>query len=251
MAARRAAWRTWDLRAGAPILAHRLVSPACPHPAIVSSTATGSWRRSAPVVWRPFIAPTTSGSTAMSRSRSSCRTSRTTPSSPDGSRRRLGRWPPSAHPGLVAVYDVDAGDSEAGREPFVVMELCPGGSLADRLGPDRPMPPDELIPILVAVSDALAALHRAGLVHRDVKPSNILFATDRVKVGDFGLVRSDDRRGTERAHGARNRGRHARLSGSGATPRRARRAARRRVRAGNRRPPRADGLHAPAERLRA
>ena len=97
-----------------------------------------------------------------------------------------------AHPGLVAVYDVDAGDPETGREPFVVMELCPGGSLADRLGPDRPMPPDELIPILVAVSDALAALHRAGLVHRDVKPSNILFATDRVKVGDFGLVRSDN-----------------------------------------------------------
>jgi serine/threonine-protein kinase len=97
-----------------------------------------------------------------------------------------------AHPGLVSVFDVDAGDPETGREPFVVMELCPGGSLADRLGPDRPMPPDELVPILVAVSDALAALHRAGLVHRDVKPSNILFATDRVKVGDFGLVRSDN-----------------------------------------------------------
>ena len=97
-----------------------------------------------------------------------------------------------AHPGLVSVFDVDAGDPKTGREPFVVMELCPGGSLADRLGPDRPMPPDELVPILVAVSDALAALHRAGLVHRDVKPSNILFATDRVKVGDFGLVRSDN-----------------------------------------------------------
>lgn len=97
-----------------------------------------------------------------------------------------------AHPGLVSVFDVDAGDPVTGREPFVVMELCPGGSLADRMGPDRPMPPDELVPILVAVSDALAALHRAGLVHRDVKPSNILFATDRVKVGDFGLVRSDN-----------------------------------------------------------
>ena len=71
------------------------------------------------------------------------------------------------------------------------MELCPGGSLADRLGPDRPMPPGELVPILVSVSDALATLHRAGLVHRDVKPSNILFAADRVKVGDFGLARSD------------------------------------------------------------
>jgi serine/threonine-protein kinase len=96
-----------------------------------------------------------------------------------------------ADPGLVAVYDVDPGDPAAGREPFFVMELCPGGSLADRLGTDRPMPPGELVPILVSVSDALASLHRAGLAHRDVKPSNILFAADRVKVGDFGLARSD------------------------------------------------------------
>src|SRR5690349_14265511 len=73
-----------------------------------------------------------------------------------------------AHPGLVAVFDVDAGDPATGRDPFVVMELCPGGSLADRMGPGRPLPPDELIPILAAVADALGALHHAGLVHRDV-----------------------------------------------------------------------------------
>jgi serine/threonine-protein kinase len=92
-------------------------------------------------------------------------------------------------PGLVAVFDVEPGDPATGRDPFVVMELCPGGSLADRLGVDRPMPPDELVPILVAVANALDAVHRAGLVHRDVKPSNILFAADRVKLADFGLAR--------------------------------------------------------------
>jgi hypothetical protein len=66
-------------------------------------------------------------------------------------------------PGLVAVFDVDPGDPGAGREPFFVMELCPGGSLADRLGVDRPMAPGELVPILVSVSDALAtSTRRAG-----------------------------------------------------------------------------------------
>jgi len=94
-----------------------------------------------------------------------------------------------AHPGLVAVFDVDAGDPASGREPFVVMELCPGGSLADRMGTGRPLPPDELIPILVAVADALGALHHAGLVHRDVKPSNVLLDDyGNAKIVDFGIA---------------------------------------------------------------
>ena len=96
-----------------------------------------------------------------------------------------------AHPGLVAVFDVDAGDQASGGEPFVVMELCTGGSLADRFSATGRMAPDDLIPIVVAVADALAALHRAGFVHRDIKPANILFASDRVKLGDFGLARAD------------------------------------------------------------
>jgi eukaryotic-like serine/threonine-protein kinase len=98
----------------------------------------------------------------------------------------------AAHPSVVAVYDVDAGDPANGREPFFVMELCAGGSLATRLTGGRRLAPDELVPILVSVADGLAELHRRGIVHRDVKPSNILFAADRAKLADFGLARPDE-----------------------------------------------------------
>lgn len=97
----------------------------------------------------------------------------------------------AAHPGVVSIYDVDPGDPGSGREPFFVMELCPGGSLADRLADGQRVSPDELIPSLVSIADGLADLHARGVVHRDVKPSNILFAADRAKLADFGLARSD------------------------------------------------------------
>ena len=98
----------------------------------------------------------------------------------------------AAHPGVVAVFDVDPGDPAAGVEPFFVMELCQGGSLADRLAGGRRLAPDDLIPILISVTDGLAGLHARGVVHRDVKPSNIMLTNDRAKLADFGLARSDD-----------------------------------------------------------
>ena len=98
----------------------------------------------------------------------------------------------STHPGVVAVFDVDAGDPATGLEPFFVMELCRGGSLADRLAGPRRMAPDDLVPILVQIADGLADLHRRGVVHRDVKPQNILFGDDRPKLADFGLALSSD-----------------------------------------------------------
>ena len=98
----------------------------------------------------------------------------------------------AAHPGVVSIFDVDAGDPKSGREPFFVMELCTGGSLADRSVEGQRLTPEELIPTLVSVADGLADLHARGVVHRDVKPSNILFASDRAKLADFGLARSDD-----------------------------------------------------------
>jgi serine/threonine-protein kinase len=99
----------------------------------------------------------------------------------------------SMHPNVVAIYDVERGDRTAGREPFYVMELCDGGSLADLLArdPSGRRPAGELVPILAAVADGLAWLHRNGIVHRDVKPHNILLCGGRAKLADFGLARRD------------------------------------------------------------
>ena len=90
-------------------------------------------------------------------------------------------------PGLVAVYDqgLDA------RHPFLVMELIEGGTLRELLAERGPMPPYAVAAVLRPVLGGLAAAHRAGLVHRDVKPENVLISDDGdVKIADFGLVRA-------------------------------------------------------------
>lgn len=91
------------------------------------------------------------------------------------------------NPGLVAVYDqgLDA------RHPFLVMELIEGGTLRELLLERGPMPPHAVAAVLRPVLGGLASAHRAGLVHRDVKPENVLISDDgEVKIADFGLVRA-------------------------------------------------------------
>ncbi len=90
-------------------------------------------------------------------------------------------------PGLVAVYD----QGRDGRHPFLVMELIEGGTLRELLAERGPMPPHAVAAVLRPVLGGLAAAHRAGLVHRDVKPENVLISDDgQVKIADFGLVRA-------------------------------------------------------------
>jgi serine/threonine-protein kinase len=91
------------------------------------------------------------------------------------------------NPGLVAVYDqgMDA------QHPFLVMELIEGGTLRELLAERGPMPPHAVVAVLRPVLGGLAAAHLAGLVHRDVKPENVLISDDGdVKIADFGLVRA-------------------------------------------------------------
>jgi serine/threonine protein kinase, bacterial len=91
------------------------------------------------------------------------------------------------HHALVAVYD----QGFDGGHPFLVMELIEGGTLRELLQERGPMPPHAVAAVLSPVLSGLAVAHRAGLVHRDVKPENVLISDDGdVKIADFGLVRA-------------------------------------------------------------
>ncbi len=91
-----------------------------------------------------------------------------------------------SHPGIVGVYDVDTtGDAAA-----VVFELVDGESLAARLARDGALPPREAARIAAEIGEALFHAHGRGVVHRDVKPGNILIAADgRARLVDFGIAR--------------------------------------------------------------
>jgi len=94
-----------------------------------------------------------------------------------------------AHPNVVRVYDV--GEDE-GR-PFIAMEYVEGETLADLVARRGPLRPAEAAALGVQACAGLAAAHAAGLVHRDVKPQNLLLSSDGVlKLGDFGVAVGHD-----------------------------------------------------------
>jgi len=94
-----------------------------------------------------------------------------------------------AHPNVVRVYDV----LNVGQRPWIVMEYVPSRSLDAVIASGGPMSPAEAATVGIAVLDGLVAAHRAGVLHRDVKPQNVLVAADgRVLLGDFGVAAFDD-----------------------------------------------------------
>ena len=96
-----------------------------------------------------------------------------------------------SHPNVVAVYDQGSDVSAAGHHVFLVMELVRGRTLRALLRERGRLSQAEALSVMEPVLSALAAAHRAGLVHRDVKPENILISdTGVVKVADFGLARA-------------------------------------------------------------
>jgi serine/threonine-protein kinase len=92
-----------------------------------------------------------------------------------------------SHPNVVAVHDVGVHQGS----PFIVMEHVPGRTLAELVRDGGPMDPGRVAEIGEAVARALGAAHTAGIVHRDVKPGNVMVTADgRVKVLDFGIARA-------------------------------------------------------------
>lgn len=122
-------------------------------------------------VMHPHLAEGTSGSTFVARFRREARTAA-----------RL------THPGLVGVYD----QGVDGETSYLTMEYVEGTNLRRRIAEEGALTVRESLRVLESVLDALAAAHRAGLVHRDVKPENVLLMSDddRVRLGDFGLARA-------------------------------------------------------------
>ncbi|RJL33953.1 serine/threonine-protein kinase [Bailinhaonella thermotolerans] len=92
----------------------------------------------------------------------------------------------AGHPAVVGVYD--AGWIEGGR-PYLVMQLCPGGSLGERLRAAGPLRAGEVRDVGVQIAGALTAAHERGVLHRDVKPDNLLRTEyGGVALADFGIA---------------------------------------------------------------
>ena len=92
------------------------------------------------------------------------------------------------HPNIAAIY----GFEEIDETHFLVMEFVPGRSLADRLK-SGPMPIDETLGVVAQIAEGLEAAHESGVVHRDLKPGNVMLIPDgKVKILDFGLAKALD-----------------------------------------------------------
>jgi serine/threonine-protein kinase len=100
------------------------------------------------------------------------------------------------HPGVAAVYDFGESsrtDGSGSPRPYLVMELVDGQPLSALLRPGQPLDPAATRDLLAQAADAIGAAHAAGIVHRDVKPANLLVTPSRrIKITDFGIARATE-----------------------------------------------------------
>ena len=96
-----------------------------------------------------------------------------------------------SHPNVVSVFDQGRDIEGSNSRPYIVMEYVAGQTLRDVLNREAPMAPSRALEIMEPVFAALAVAHDAGLVHRDVKPENVLISErGQIKVADFGLAKA-------------------------------------------------------------
>jgi eukaryotic-like serine/threonine-protein kinase len=100
-----------------------------------------------------------------------------------------------SHPNIVTIFDVGVD----GKKPYIAMELIDGMTLGDLLRTDKHLSVKEIVEIGIQLARALDYAHKKGIIHRDIKPGNIMLVneTNAVKVADFGICRIDDPEGTE------------------------------------------------------
>jgi tRNA A-37 threonylcarbamoyl transferase component Bud32 len=102
-----------------------------------------------------------------------------------------------SHPNIVTVFDV----GEEDRQPYIAMEWVDGPTLADLLKGGKTFTPRQIVEIGIQLARALDYAHKKGIIHRDVKPGNIMLVHDTltVKVADFGICRINETEQTQRA----------------------------------------------------
>src|ERR1700751_4182881 len=91
------------------------------------------------------------------------------------------------HPNIATIHGLEHSDGTH----FLIMELVPGETLAERIKREGPVPLEEALKIAVQIAEALEAAHEKGIIHRDLKPANVKVTPEgKVKVLDFGLAKA-------------------------------------------------------------
>ena len=95
-----------------------------------------------------------------------------------------------SHPHIVPVFD--GGETGDGTY-YIAMEYLPGGTLRERIASGRKLPPRAVVEVALEIAEALQSAHTRGVIHRDIKPRNLLVTdSGHVKVTDFGIARAAD-----------------------------------------------------------